>query len=344
MREFGTLPFLYKLLAAAKPLSVQAHPNRLQAEAGFERENRAGLAPGDPARSYKDPNHKPEILCALGPFRAMCGFREPGRIRALLETFARDAGNREPARGPLQAGFARLRSTLEAGTTAEALRGFLRALFDLSAGFREALGAYTREQGPVLARTHPQYADEWRTAAYFARLYPADPAVISPLYLNLIRLEPGEAIYLPAGVLHAYIEGLGVELMANSDNVLRGGLTPKHVDLAELVRILEFAPFSPDILGPPGSPVFTYPTACREFSLTVIRGSGAPVPFPKPGPGIVLVTQGRAVFSYRDGAEELILEPGESAFIVPREKETDLCCSGDFVLHAAGIGGPVPAV
>jgi mannose-6-phosphate isomerase len=344
MREFGALPFLLKFLAAAKPLSVQAHPNLAQAQAGFERENKAGLSLQDPARSYKDPNHKPEILCALSPFRAMCGFREPDVMRTLLETFSQ-AAMTQPGTA-LNAGFARLGKALGTGDHAQedALRLFLTILFDLPGEFRRELSAYALEQEPVLKKMVPGHTEIWQTAAYFARLYPGDPAVIAPLYLNLINLEPGEAIYLPAGILHAYVEGLGVELMANSDNVLRGGLTSKHVDVEELVRILEFRPFSPAVLRPfnPIPPAFTYPTDCREFSLSAIWGKGETVPFPISGPAIAVVTEGRAVFSCRDGsnrpAETLTLEQGESAFITFLEEGVSLTCSGSFTLYAAGIG------
>jgi mannose-6-phosphate isomerase len=266
-REFGGLPFLYKLLAAGKPLSVQAHPDLEQAKQGWERENSAGISLKAPERNYKDANHKPEILCALSPFRAMCGFREPGEIKRLLDIFSGTAHaasthaasthaastqlagtqNGAPVSEALAAGFARLRAALEGDS---GLRDFLTALFALDKETRLDLGKYTAARGPELERLYPGYADEWRTAAYFARLYPGDPAVIAPLYLNLLRLTPGEAVYLPAGVLHVYIEGFGVELMANSDNVLRGGLTSKHVDIEELTRILKFVPFRPEILRP----------------------------------------------------------------------------------------------
>ncbi|MDR0387421.1 MAG: mannose-6-phosphate isomerase, class I [Treponema sp.] len=341
-REFGALPFLFKLLAAAKPLSVQAHPNLAQARAGFDRENNAGLSPDDPVRNYKDPHHKPEILCALSPFRAMCGFREPEAILHLLKTFSRDAATRPGT--ALNAGLTRLRETLGTGEDEGALRHFLTALFDLPGEFRRELTVYTLEQELILEKAVPRHTEIWQTAAYFARLYPGDPAVIAPLYLNLISLAPGEAIYLPAGILHAYIEGLGVELMADSDNVLRGGLTPKHVDAEELARILECRPFFPALLRPskPIPAVFTYPTDCREFSLSVIRGKGEAVSFPVAGPAIVLVTEGRAVFSCDDGtggpAETLTLERGESAFITFPEKGAIPRCSGSFTLYVAGTG------
>jgi mannose-6-phosphate isomerase len=326
-RAFGTLPFLFKVLAAEKPLSIQAHPNLEQARQGWERENREGVALDDPRRNYKDANHKPEILCALSPFTAMCGFREPETILRFLETFWGEAGTflREacvPLGNALAPG---------GGPARTALRDFFSALFGLSPEARKALTDHALEAGPRLKRQVPQYAAEWELAARFAEYYPEDPGIIAPFYLNLLALEPGEAIYLPAGALHAYVRGLGVELMANSDNVLRGGLTPKHIDTTELTRILRFVPFRPEILKP-GGDCFTYPGECREFALSAIRGRGGEVPFPVPGPAIAVVSSGRAVFK-KDG-EELVLNRGASAFI-PAGAGPSI--GGSYTLYAAGL-------
>jgi mannose-6-phosphate isomerase len=345
-REFGALPFLYKLLAAEKPLSIQAHPNRKQALAGWDRENRAGFSPGDPNRNYRDANHKPEILCALSRFRAMCGFRDIPEILKRLEIFS------EKAPHSLDAGLGQLRRALEQEDAASGLRDFLGTLFALSPADRQALSSYTLGEGDRLVERHPGYAEEWKTAADFAALYPGDPAVIAPLYLNLLDLAPGEAIFLPAGILHAYIKGFGVELMANSDNVLRGGLTKKHVDAGELARILEFRPFCPAIIRPPreAAPgetpavsLYTYPADCREFSLSVIRGTGKSMLFSRKGPHIFIVTRGKAQLSCNKGVETLTLLPGESAFLaagsaVPEAPAEDLSLMGEFTLYAAGPG------
>jgi mannose-6-phosphate isomerase len=343
--EFGGLPFLFKLLAAEKPLSIQAHPDIAQARAGWEAENRRGIPPEAPHRNYRDRNHKPEILCALSPFRALCGFREPADILARLDCFIREAPE-----GPRKA-LDPLGRLLEASLgdrengAAPALSGFLRGLFNLSAEERLDLSRYAALRGTELGDKYPAFRDEWETAAYFAGLYPGDPAVISPLYLNLLRLRSGEALYLPAGVLHGYIEGFGVELMANSDNVLRGGLTAKHVDVEELLRVLRFSPHKPRILNPgPSDKLYTYPAECREFSLTMIRGGTGE--FPCPVPGIVVVTQGEVLLSAGDGGETTRLRQGESAFIADREGPGELTLSGTgsgtpsgtFTLYAASVG------
>ncbi|WP_010261024.1 mannose-6-phosphate isomerase, class I [Treponema primitia] len=322
--EFGALPFLYKLLAAARPLSIQAHPNLAQAKAGWERENSLGIPPKAPNRNYKDPNHKPEIICALTPFTAMAGFREPGEIIKRLKTLhvARETS--------LQ--VAPLISALEAPAREAALRGFLAALFSLPAETRQALGEYARRYGqdPV-----GEYAEEWKYAAWFAELYPGDPALIAPLYLNLINLKPGEAMNIPAGILHAYVQGFGIELMANSDNVLRGGLTPKHVDLKELTGILRFAPFNPEIIHSPGvgnSPgLYRYPSPCREFSLYRMSGCGGEAPFPLSGPVILIVLEGELIIP----TEKLRLKQGESAFIA---FGSQLVFSGNYTIYIAGTG------
>ncbi|GHU55832.1 hypothetical protein FACS189442_3860 [Spirochaetia bacterium] len=245
--SFGTLPFLFKLLAAAKPLSIQAHPSREQARAGWRRENGQGLAPDSPNRNYKDDNHKPEIICALSPFTALCGFREPAEIAALLEYFFGAIMDGPQGLRGLKAALA------EPGDQANPaaplpLKSFLKALFSLSAETRQELTGYIlKTAGAVPADAvcpSKKFEAEWKNMVRFAELYPGDPGIIAPLYLNLLKLAPGDAIYLNAGVLHAYIDGFGVELMANSDNVLRGGLTPKHVDVDELIGYWIFPPLN----------------------------------------------------------------------------------------------------
>jgi mannose-6-phosphate isomerase len=331
--EFGGLPFLFKLLAAARPLSIQAHPDLAQARSGWERENALGIPPGAPNRNYKDPNHKPEIICALSPFTALAGFRDPGEIRALLRLFGC------PALSPLLDALDK-----HSGATGLALQGFLAALFSLDGKSRLALGAHAR----AFVRDAPpaDYAEEWELVAQFVELYPEDPAVIAPLYLNLLTLRPGEAMNIPAGILHAYVRGFGAELMANSDNVLRGGLTPKHIDVGELTAILRFAPFKPEILKAldSGDGLESYPSPFREFSLHRLSGRGAPLRFPVKGPAILLALEGEPEIP----AEQLRLKPGESAFVVPG---TMPVFSGNYVALIAAPGSvprptsqPLPAL
>jgi mannose-6-phosphate isomerase len=336
-RAFGTLPFLYKVLAAEKPLSIQAHPNREQAKNGWERENREGLVLNAPNRNYKDPNHKPEILCALSPFEAMCGFRTAGEIQRRLKAL----GELCPVPGPLETALVQLISSLD---VSGGLKEFIRLLFGFPQEMRDALSDLVLQRR-VLEKNHPEFSAEWRLSAYFAELYPGDPAVIAPLYLNCINLEPGEAIYLPAGVLHAYVHGFGVELMANSDNVLRGGLTAKYVDIDELIGILDFSPFCPEILAPPDPfPVFfNYPVPCREFSLSRWEGGGRESNFSGDGPFIFMVTQGSLTLSGKNPGEKWSLGQGESAFIPAGIAVRGLSLGGTYTLYAAGAGETIRA-
>jgi mannose-6-phosphate isomerase len=308
-RDFGNLPFLLKILAAARPLSVQAHPGLEDARRGWEEENRKGIGVSDPNRNYRDPNHKPEIICALGPFTAMAGFREPAETEALLDGFfSGGKSSRERALGE------RLRKALGDG-----YRAFLAAVFGLGAEERRIVtaagsGAKTRDD-PGLP-DNPGSSRAFALCGELAEACPDDPGILSPLYLNLVELQPFQAIYLPAGILHSYVHGLGVECMANSDNVLRCGLTPKHVDLEELFRILRFQPYMPEILRgeiPESTNYCHYRTPFKEFALFRLAPRGSEAVLEEKGAAIALVTRGKVSLSV--GKDNLVLGQGESAFI-----------------------------
>jgi mannose-6-phosphate isomerase len=337
LEKFGALPFLFKILAAGKPLSIQAHPNLDQAKDGYERENLEAIDLKAPNRNYKDPNHKPEIICALAPFTAMCGFRAPGEIKNLLDIFSRAAPQN------LKAGLNPLIASLTAMDGENPLKNFLSCLFGMDSGARQELTAYAKTQ--KLSREYPDHSDEWKLISWFAELYPNDPAVIAPLYLNLIDLNPGEAVYLPSGVLHAYIYGLGVELMANSDNVLRGGLTPKHIDIEELFRVLKFSPFKPEIIKPVGTeaalPCYKYPAPAGEFSLSCYKSSNSTnsdTIYTEKGPSIIIVIDGELRITDNVKRNTVILKKGESAFIPAGAAREGLNFSGAYTAYAAGIG------
>jgi len=321
--RYGALPFLFKLLAAEKPLSIQAHPNLAQAREGFERENRAGLAQDAPNRCYRDSNHKPEIICALTPFTGMCGFRSPDEIWRLLSIFL------DSAPASVREGFTPLLQALEIPNPTIALRIFFQTLFTISQELREALTKF-------ILSVHDTENCEWELMRDFARLYPGDPAMIAPLYLNVFRLEPGEAFFLKAGVLHAYTYGFGIELMADSDNVLRGGLTSKHIDIPELIKVLDFNPLKPQVIKPETNfSCFTYPTPCEEFSLTVMRGTGGMINIPSAfaqSASIGIVTDGEVSIS------GMVLKQGESAFFPPaNSREKPLVLQGHFTLYIASV-------
>ncbi|GAB3941936.1 mannose-6-phosphate isomerase, class I [Corynebacterium tapiri] len=233
IERFGErLPFLVKLLAADQPLSLQAHPSLEQAREGFARENEAGLPLDAPNRNYRDASHKPEVIIALTSFQALTGFRPLDKTRELFDVLA----------CPKLSHYADILDGHTAEDSAE--NGDLRALFTtwltIPATTRSELIDSIVEAAQAHLDRDDWIGDTLRVVVDLNERYPGDPGVLGALLLNLVTLEPGEAVYTEAGQLHAYVHGLGVEVMANSDNVLRGGLTPKHVDVPELVRVLRF--------------------------------------------------------------------------------------------------------
>ncbi len=301
-QSYGKLPFLLKLLAAAEPLSLQAHPNEAQARAGYEREEAAGVPLASPTRNYKDPHHKPELLCALTPFSALVGFR-PARETAHLfaalgvPDLARTVQNlrHEPAPVALHALFELVTRSPE-----EARRELAETTLAACRARRDAASDFAAEL-------------DW--GVRLGELHPGDPGIVLALALNLVVLEPGEAVYLPAGNLHAYLEGTGVEIMASSDNVLRGGLTPKHVDAAELLRVLDFhAEPARLVATETRGAVVRYITPAREFELSRLElTTGELVVDAVNGPEVVVVTRGELVF--RRAGESATLAAGASVFV-----------------------------
>ena len=217
------LPFLFKILAAEKPLSVQVHPTIKQAQEGFSRENDLGIPLDAPNRNYKDANHKPEILCALTSFQGLKGFREIEEILCLMDSLALTSLSHEL-------------DLLKKEPDGSGLKRFFSALMSMDKVQQAEVAAKAVRSAEKLVNEDPAF--QWIIG--LNREYPGDIGILTPIILNLVQLEPGEAIYLPAGELHAYLDGLGIELMANSDNVLRGGLTPKHIDVPELLNVVNF--------------------------------------------------------------------------------------------------------
>ncbi|MEF9904306.1 mannose-6-phosphate isomerase, class I [Streptomyces sp. P9-A2] len=297
--KFGPrLPFLLKLLAAGGPLSLQVHPDLEQAKAGYADEERRGV-PADAAhRTYRDANHKPELVCALTDFDGLCGFRDPLRAAELLDALGVDS---------LKPYVDLLHARPEEAALREVLTAILTADRDeMARTVTEAAAACDR-----LGGDHAPYAD-------IAHHYPGDPGVIAAMLLNHVRLQPGEALYLGAGVPHAYLNGLGVEIMANSDNVLRCGLTPKHVDVPELLRIVRFESRDPGVLRPEAAPdgEELYDTPTDEFRLSryVLPAGTTAHDLTLATPQILLCTAG----SVRAGEHEL--SPGTSVFVPAGEK------------------------
>lgn len=313
----GRLPYLMKVLAAETPLSLQAHPDAAQARAGYAAQLAA--PPTSAGRNYVDPYHKPELLVALGEFDALCGFRVPQRSAEVLA--ALDIAELEPVVKALRVG---------------------------PDGLPEALDALLRWPGPrrpALVAAAVAGADRLPArcaadAALLRRLaghYPADPGVLVALLLNQVTLAPGEAIWMPAGNLHAYLRGAGVEIMAASDNVLRGGLTPKHVDVAELLRVLRFEVLDdPVVRARPVAPgVVTWPVPVAEFALhRVLLDAGVPrVTVPVTGPRVVLCVTGEVAVD--DGVAAVPVRSGQAA--VGPARGTPLVVSGSGTAFVASV-------
>ncbi|MGW3292007.1 mannose-6-phosphate isomerase, class I [Streptomyces sp. NPDC001002] len=297
--KFGPrLPFLLKILAAGAPLSLQVHPNLQQAKEGYEDEERRGIPIDAPDRNYKDANHKPELICALTEFDGLCGFNDPLQAADLLDGLGVDS---------LKAYV----DLLHAHPEEAALREVLTAILTADPEQMRHTVAETAAACTRLGGAYTIYAD-------IAHHFPGDPGVIAAMLLNHVRLQPGEALFLGAGIPHAYLTGLGVEIMANSDNVLRCGLTPKHVDVPELLRIVRFEAGDAGVLRPEASPdgEEVYETPIDEFRLSryVLPEGGTAPDLTREAPQILLCTAG----SVRAGEQEL--SPGQSVFVPAAEK------------------------
>lgn len=309
------LPFLLKILAADTPLSIQAHPNATQALEGFARENAAGIGLQAADRSYKDDRHKPEMIVALTEFEALSGFKTSKQIRNLLE------------------------SMLDPSDVSEGLKGIVThwlELFDSENGLQKLFVDITSRRGNLDGVTaelteQANLSAQFELAARLNILYPGDPGVIIALLMNHVWLEPGEALFLPAGNIHAYLGGLGVEVMASSDNVLRGGLTPKHVDVAALESVLTFEGGPVDLVKTRelsrGLVEFIAPVDDFILYRAELSGDVVLVDLNIPGASIILCTAGEIAVS-NSIEERVVLQRGEAAFLGADAKKFSLVGSG----------------
>jgi mannose-6-phosphate isomerase len=331
VKRFGPrLPFLLKVLAAATPLSVQVHPDLAQARAGFAGEEARGIPLDAPERTYKDPNHKPEMLVALSRFDGLCGFRRPTEAADVIDALG------VPALVPYA-------DILRAHPEDRALREVLAAVLGADPDETAAtVHAAAEAAGRLAATPGTPHAADYAAYAKAARDFPGDRGVIAAMLLNHVTLQPGEALYLGAGVPHAYLDGLGVEIMANSDNVLRCGLTPKHIDVPELLRIVRFEAGDPAVLrpeaGPDGEELYAAPIDEFRLSRYVLAPGSGPRTLDQGTPQILLCTAGRVRLrtltpsgtgtGTSTGTEpDLTLARGESAY-VPAGERTELTGEG----------------
>ncbi len=305
----GRLPFLLKLLAADKPLSIQAHPSAVQASAGFAREEVDGIDLHAPNRSFRDRCHRSELIVAITPFEALIGFRDPGETSSLLRALrAESLAQRVISYGP-----------------AAAVRWLLAPPADDSdevaktvTTIGEAAADYV---DGTIGPSDRDWLDEARLLVTVATHYPDDAGIAVAALLNRIHLQPGEGLFVDAGTLHTYIGGLGVEITANSNNVLRGGLTPKYVNVDALLDVL-----SPNITSADRAPVDdgTFRTSTDEFVLTCVTTE-----MPVTGPAIVLSVTGTALVA--DRSSTLSISPTEAVWLAAGETATVTTTGTTFV-------------
>lgn len=320
---FGArLPFLLKLLSASSPLSLQAHPTREQAEEGYARESLLGVPPSNPLRSYKDDWPKPEAIVALTPFEGLLGFRDPLSTASLFEGLG--------VYEELASVIAPLRDRRAAPALQEVF------LDVLSLGERRHLVDVVLAAAVARLDAPGPLGEFARTAVELDEHFPGDPGILAALLLNRFSLQPGESVALEAGIMHAYLRGTCVEIMANSDNVIRGGLTAKHIDVDGLLHVVDFQPTSPQVLVAEGADgVYVYPTGFPEFELWLVSPVDCrALTLPRSDSGrIALVTSGSFVL---DGDEAPVeLSCGEAVF-VGADEQVSVTGTGQLFLAASG--------
>jgi mannose-6-phosphate isomerase len=318
----GRLPYLLKVIAPERPLSLQVHPTREHAAESFAAENAAGLPLDSPHRTFRDPNHKPEMLLALTRFSALCGFRTPRRAAAILDGLGTSLTDR-------------LHRLLVENPTAHGMRAAFRTLVSaaLRPGPEEVAAVVAACRARADAGNSPSLRID-RSVCLLAEHHPGDPGVVAALLLNPVTLQPGEAMFVPAGALHAYISGTGIEIMAASDNVLRAGLTPKKVDADEVLQCVSVSAAPPLRVAPErqNATSIAYYAPVDDFELTITQLTDAPDvpagahPIPGSGPRIILGLEGEATLS--TAHDEHRVQAGQAVFVP----------AADGALRATGSG------
>ena len=307
-QRFGELPFLFKVLCADQPLSIQVHPNKQASEIGFAKENAAGIPLDAAERNYKDPNHKPELVFALTPFLAMNAFREFSEIISLLQ----------PVAGANNA----IAHFLE-NPNADALSQLFASLLNMQGEEKSHALAVLK------AAPDSQQGEPWETIRLISEFYPDDSGLFSPLLLNVVKLNPGEAMFLFAETPHAYLQGVALEVMANSDNVLRAGLTPKYIDIPELVANVKFvAKPAAELLTQPvkNGAELDFPIPVEDFAFSLHDLSQTETTIAQESAAILFCVEGEATL--HKGEQRLVLKPGESAFVAANESPVSVSGTG----------------
>ncbi|MCM7166966.1 mannose-6-phosphate isomerase [Enterobacter quasiroggenkampii] len=307
-QRFGELPFLFKVLCADQPLSIQVHPNKQASEIGFAKENAAGIPLDAAERNYKDPNHKPELVFALTPFLAMNAFREFSEIISLLQ--------------PVAGAHNAIAHFLE-NPNADALSQLFASLLNMQGEEKSHALAVLK------AALDSQQGEPWETIRLISEFYPDDSGLFSPLLLNVVKLNPGEAMFLFAETPHAYLQGVALEVMANSDNVLRAGLTPKYIDIPELVANVKFvAKPAAELLTQPvkNGAELDFPIPVDDFAFSLHDLSSAETSVAQESAAILFCVEGEATL--HKGEQRLVLKPGESAFVAANESPVSVSGTG----------------
>jgi mannose-6-phosphate isomerase len=324
---YGTrLPFLLKVLAVSSPLSLQVHPDSAQARDGFLREVAGGTASSAPERNYPDEHHKPEFLCALTDFIALCGFRGVEETIRLLDDL------RVPALKAVQ-------GALEDRPDSAGLRRAFSALMVADKTDHAALTADVVHACRRLAKGDGEFAEACAETARLAEVFPADHRVVTTLFLNLVRLRAGQGLFIPPRTIHSYLRGVGIEVMATSDNVVRGGLTVKHVNVSEFLGLVDFQmgphdPVEPERGNDAAEELYRVPA--REFRLSRFQlGPGERVLVRRsPGPEILLTAEGEATLE----PHGVVLPRGRAVFVPATGGPYSLI--GDATVFRVSIPGP----
>lgn len=327
--QMGRLPYLLKLLAAGSPLSIQAHPSKAQAELGFAREESAGIPRDAPGRTYRDRNHKPELLVAISDeFHALAGLRSLVDTRRLVSIL-----------GP---GAKPLRDRIDKSPISINERGRRISLAEIVGWLLspQAAADVTKIIDAAVAARSDEFSEELRLVRSLADMYPADPGVVIAMLMNQVTLQRGEGLFIPAGTLHAYIGGLGVEIMASSDNVLRGGLTPKYIDARELVAILDPVPNSITLIRPTAvaEGVVEYPVPIDDFRLRRVT-----IAHPRErlvtidGPSVVLVVEGSIVVAEDGRHEPIRMSAGDAALVTDERENLVIAGCGEAFIAGPGL-------